>query len=110
MIDFEDIAKIEKLIEIRNRGWWANPNEVTDIYNKVLNQNARPTQCASCIRRQISDLEGALNKFKQELEEAEKEAETLKQEFEEEAQDVVVEEVKKPAAKKATTNKKKTKK
>lgn len=60
----EDIKLIEKFIEIRNRGYYADGGQVTDVYNRVLNKNLRPSNCGSCIRQRINELEAALKAYK----------------------------------------------
>lgn len=64
----EDVKLIEKFIEIRNRGYYADSAQLNDVYNRVLEKNAPPTNCGSCMRARISELEGALNQFKKTLE------------------------------------------
>ena len=59
MINEEDIIKIKKFIEIRNRGHFCSGQDVTDVYNRVLNKNLRPSNCSSCIRQRINELEVA---------------------------------------------------
>ena len=70
----EDIDIVEKFISIKNKGLYCSGSEVTDVYNRVLNKSVRPTNCSSCIRQRISELETALNAFKR-LAEAQKQAE-----------------------------------
>lgn len=60
----EDIKFIEKAIEIRNKGMFVNSTELTEVYNRVLNKNLRPSNCSSCIRQRINELEAALKAFK----------------------------------------------
>lgn len=55
----EDREKIEKLVSILNRGWYANSKEVTDLYNKYLRSGQTPvasTSCSSCIRQRVLKL------------------------------------------------------
>lgn len=63
----EDISIVEKFIEIKNRGLYANGSQVTEAYNRILHQNVRPTNCGSCIRGRIQELENALNDFKRKI-------------------------------------------
>ena len=70
----EDIDIVEKFISIKNKGLYADGSQVTDVYNRVLGKSVRPTNCSSCIRQRISELETALNTFKR-LAEAQKQAE-----------------------------------
>ena len=60
----EDVKLVEKLIEIRNKGYYASGTEVTEVYNRVLGKSVAPTNCGSCIRQRVTELEGALNQFK----------------------------------------------
>lgn len=64
----EDVKLIEKFIEIRNRGYYADSAQLNDVYNRVLEKNVPPTNCGSCMRARISELETALNQFKKTLE------------------------------------------
>ncbi|MBO7732145.1 MAG: hypothetical protein J6S67_06325 [Methanobrevibacter sp.] len=70
----EDIDIVEKFISIKNKGLYADGSQVTDVYNRVLGKSVRPTNCGSCIRGRIQELETALNAFKR-LAEAQKQAE-----------------------------------
>lgn len=63
-----DVKIVEKFINIKNRGYYANGNEVTEVYNRVLEKNAPPTNCGSCIRQRILEMENALNQFKKQME------------------------------------------
>ena len=69
----EDVKLIEKFIEIRNRGYYADSAQLNDVYNRVLEKNVAPTSCGSCMRARISELETALNLFKKTLEVKEEE-------------------------------------
>ena len=64
----EDVKLVEKFIEIRNRGYYADSAQLNDVYNRVLEKNVAPTSCGSCMRTRISELETALNQFKKTLE------------------------------------------
>ena len=64
----DDVKLVEKLVEIKNKGLYASGAEVTEIYNRVLEKKVNPTNCGSCIRGRIQELENALNRFKQKLE------------------------------------------
>lgn len=64
----DDVKLIEKFIEIRNRGYYADSAQLNDVYNRVLEKNVAPTSCGSCMRARISELETALNQFKKTLE------------------------------------------
>lgn len=60
----EDVELVEKFIQIRNKGYYANGSELTEVYNRVLEKNVPPTNCGSCIRARITELETALQSFK----------------------------------------------
>ena len=60
----DNIKKIERFIEIKNRGYYANGTELQAVYNEVFEVNKPATNCGSCIRQRITELETALNAFK----------------------------------------------
>jgi hypothetical protein len=60
----EDIESVEKFIEIKNKGYYCDGKQLTDVYNRVLNKRVNPTNCGSCIRQRVNELEEALNRFK----------------------------------------------
>lgn len=64
----DDVIMVEKFIEIKNKGYYCDGGQLTEVYNRVLEKNAPPTNCGSCMRARISELEGALNQFKKTLE------------------------------------------
>lgn len=64
----EDVVMVEKFIDIKNRGYYCDGGQLTDVYNRVLEKNAPPTNCGSCMRNRINELEVALNQFKKTLE------------------------------------------
>lgn len=70
----QDIEIVEKFISIKNKGLYADGGQVTEVYNRVLDKQVRPTNCGSCIRGRIQELENALNAFKR-IAEAQKQAE-----------------------------------
>lgn len=61
----EDIKMVEKLIDIKNKGYYADGKQVTEYYNKLLNKHVTPTNCGSCIRQRVGELENALNHAKE---------------------------------------------
>ena len=69
----EDVVLVEKFIDIKNRGYYCDGGQLTDVYNRVLEKSAPPTNCGSCMRARISELETALNQFKKTLEVKEEE-------------------------------------
>jgi len=60
----EDVKLVEKFIDIKNKGFYCDGGQLTEVYNRVLDKRAAPTNCGSCIRQRINELEGALNTFK----------------------------------------------
>ena len=64
----EDVSMVEKFIEIKNRGYYCDGGQLTEVYNRVLEKSVPPTNCGSCMRARISELETALNSFKKTLE------------------------------------------
>lgn len=69
----DDVVMVEKFIDIKNKGYYCDGGQLTEVYNRVLEKNAPPTNCGSCMRARISELEGALNQFKKTLEVKEEE-------------------------------------
>lgn len=70
----EDREKIEKLVSILNRGWYASSKEVTDLYNKYIRSGQTPvasTSCSSCIRQRVLKLKTFLENNKKEEEKKE---------------------------------------
>lgn len=64
----DDIKLVEKFVQIKNKGLYASGAEVTAVYNRCLGKNLASTNCSSCVRARIQELENALNRFKKELE------------------------------------------
>lgn len=60
----EDVVMVEKFIDIKNRGYYCDGKQLTDVYNRVLGKHVPSTNCGSCIKARINELEGALNTFK----------------------------------------------
>lgn len=60
IINDDDAALIEKFIEIRNRGHYADSVQLQQCYNRVFMCSMRSTNCGSCIRSRITELENAL--------------------------------------------------
>lgn len=75
----EDVKLVEKFIDIRNRGYYADGTQLTEVYNRVLEKRVNPTNCGSCIRTRINELEEALNRFKRQLEVEKKAEEPVKE-------------------------------
>lgn len=63
----EDVKKVEKFIEIKNKGFYCDGAQLTEVYNRVLHKNAPVTNCGSCLRQRVTELENALNHFKQKM-------------------------------------------
>lgn len=70
----EDIELIEKFIDIKNKGYYCDGTQLTEVYNRVLEKNVKVTNCGSCLRQRVCELEDALNHFKK-LSERKKEIE-----------------------------------
>lgn len=60
----DDIKMVEKFIEIKNKGYYVDGKQLTEVYNRVLEKNANVTNCGSCLRQRTQELENALNAFK----------------------------------------------
>jgi hypothetical protein len=60
----EDIKLVEKFIEIKNKGYYCDGTQLTQVYNRVLGKNVNVTNCGTCLRGRVSELEAALNQFK----------------------------------------------
>lgn len=56
MINEDIIKKIRNWGEIANKGGYANGKDVTEIYNQVLGKNVPSTNCSSCIRQRVREL------------------------------------------------------
>lgn len=64
-ISEEDKVLIKKFIQIRNRGYYCSGEQVTKVFNRVFEQNRPNTNCSSCLRSRISELEKALRQWEQ---------------------------------------------
>lgn len=62
----EDREQIRRFKEISDRRGIANPNKVTELYNRVLHRNEKPTRCAGCINGRIRKLYNELLQFEKE--------------------------------------------
>lgn len=60
----EDVQLVEKFIDIKNRGFYVDGGQLTEAYNRILNKHVNVTQCGSCLRQRVNELEEALNRFK----------------------------------------------
>lgn len=78
----EDIEKVEKFIEIRNKGYYCDGTQLTEVYNRVLQKHVNPTSCGSCLRQRVNELADALDRFKRQLEVEKKKEEAAKAEEE----------------------------
>ena len=61
----EDIELVEKFIDIKNRGYYCDGTQLTQVYNRVLGKNVNVTNCGTCLRGRVSELEAALKYFKE---------------------------------------------
>lgn len=64
-IDEQDKILIKKFDEIRQKGYYVSSNQVTSLYNKILEKNVNNTSCGSCLRGRIQELVNALRKQEQ---------------------------------------------
>ena len=76
----EDVALVEKFIDIKNKGYYCDGTQLTEVYNRVLEKHLTPTNCGSCIRQRINELEGALQQFKKSIELDSKPSESVSKE------------------------------
>ena len=72
----EDIQKVEKFIELRDKGYYCDGAQLTEVYNRVLERNVGVTNCGSCLRQRVNELAEELARHKARLEK-QKEAEEL---------------------------------
>lgn len=78
----DDIKLVEKFIEIKNKGYYVDGKQLTEVYNRVLEKNANVTNCGSCLRQRTQELENALNAFKRLSEASKPQEETVVKEEE----------------------------
>lgn len=64
----DDVLLVEKFIDIKNKGFYCDGGQLTEVYNRVLEKNAPTTNCGSCMRTRIGELEHALAQFKKQME------------------------------------------
>ena len=64
----DDIKLVEKFIEIKNKGYYVDGGQLTQVYNRVLEKSVGVTNCGSCLRQRVNELELALNQFKKTIE------------------------------------------
>lgn len=64
----EDIKLIEKFIDIKDRGYYVEGGQLTQVYNRVMEKNVPSTNCGSCLRQRINELQVALQQFKKSIE------------------------------------------
>lgn len=64
----EDVKLVEKFIDIKDRGYYVEGYELTQVYNRVLEKNVQPTNCGSCLRQRVNELQVALQQFKKSIE------------------------------------------
>ena len=51
----EDIELIEKFIDIKNKGYYCDGTQLTEVYNRVLEKNVKFTNCGSCLRQRVCE-------------------------------------------------------
>lgn len=59
----EDKLTVKKFIDIKNKGYYVNGTVLTNLYNKILGKNVSPTNCGSCLRNRVTELENALRQW-----------------------------------------------
>ena len=64
----DDVKLVEKFIEIKNKGYYVDGRQLTEVYNRVLEKNVNITNCGSCLRQRVNELEVALKQFKSQIE------------------------------------------
>lgn len=64
-INAEDAKLIRKFDEIRQKGYYAEGNQVTQVYNRIFGTNLSSTSCGACLRQRIQQMVDALNHFEQ---------------------------------------------
>ena len=69
-ISSDDIRLVEKFHDILNRGYYADSQQVTSLFNKLIRipQGLTPvnvTNCATCLRRRILELVDFVSKIKE---------------------------------------------
>lgn len=87
-INAEDAKLIRKFDEIRQKGYYADGNQVTQVYNRIFGTNLSSTSCGSCLRQRIQQMVDTLNHFEQIV----KRQEELAQEALKEEQSTVIKE------------------
>jgi succinate dehydrogenase/fumarate reductase flavoprotein subunit len=65
----DDVKMVEKFNELKTKGFYCDGAQLTEVYNRVLDKRVNPTNCGSCIRQRINELEDALNRYKKSQEE-----------------------------------------
>lgn len=73
----EDIKLVEKFIDIKDRGYYVEGGQLTQVYNRVMEKNVPSTNCGSCLRQRINELQVALQQFKKSIEVNSKASETI---------------------------------
>lgn len=63
----EDVKLVEKFINIKNKGYYCDGKQLTEVYNRILHKSVNVTQCGSCLRQRVNELESALNHFKSQI-------------------------------------------
>lgn len=66
--DEQTISLVEKFIQIRNKGYYVDSKQLQEVYNKVFGKKMQPTNCGSCLRGRITELERALDAYRKQNE------------------------------------------
>ena len=64
----EDIQFVRKASEIRKKGLYVQSQTLTEHYNRILGKKRSVTNCGTCLRAMVTELEKALAKWESEQE------------------------------------------
>ena len=59
----EDKKLVRKYIDIKNKGYIVSGKDLTSAYNRILEKNRSVTNCSSCLRSMVTELENALRQW-----------------------------------------------
>ena len=63
----DDVEFVKKAIDLRNRGYYINSEELVNRYNSILGKNHEKTNCSSCLRRMVGELQRAYEIFEKQM-------------------------------------------
>lgn len=64
----EDIQFVRKASEIKKKGHYVQSQTLTEHYNRILGKKRSVTNCGTCLRAMVTELEKALAKWESEQE------------------------------------------